>query len=83
MSQCGFIREGRCWIVTLSVEERDLWVGLYVDPDKLRLHVCPLPMLHLCIQPSSQNKVMRSKLQTAVRRYRERRALGFAPRSYM
>ena len=31
--------------VSVYWEPRDLWVGAYVDTDRNRVYVCPLPML--------------------------------------
>lgn len=39
-------------VARLKFEPRDVWVGVYVDPEALKLYVCPLPMCAVVLEPA-------------------------------
>jgi hypothetical protein len=43
--------------VMLGFDARDMWMGLYVDPDKGKLYFCLLPCIVLVLGPYASLKV--------------------------
>lgn len=56
--------------VKLKFEPRDIWVGVYVDTNKLRLYVCAVPMFPIIIGMTRDiNEQVMKDFKTGARAY--------------